>query len=186
MQMQAKYPETEYKRMEEKLTVAEQKVVWWEKQVPKAIARELKIEALQDRVKELELKVKDVQHEAATQKLFDKQKLDVKDSRILMQRALLEKHEQAGGYSRQGAQLWAAFHEQNYDRATKIANSAGPYNTPEKEKPPREHELEGNVVQLELAKIIAQVVNDINVIDTSSEAQDDYDAENQEQPVSLD
>ena len=60
LQIQSKYPETEYKKIESKLAAAEEKILWWEKQVPKSIARELKIESLQDRVKELELKVKDV------------------------------------------------------------------------------------------------------------------------------
>ena len=70
----------------------------------------------------------------------------MKDNCILAQRALLEKHEQAGGHSRQGAQLWAAFTEQNWDRAAKIANSVGPYITPDKEKPPQEHEVSGTVM----------------------------------------
>ena len=31
LQMQAKYPETEYKKLEARLKVAEDKVLWWEK-----------------------------------------------------------------------------------------------------------------------------------------------------------
>ena len=101
-------------------------------------------------MKRLELQVKDAQHQAAVQKIFDKQKLDIKNSCILAQRTLLEKHEQAGGYSRQGAQLWAAMTEQNYDRAARIANSDGPYITPAKDKPPRDHEVSGTVIHLSL------------------------------------
>ena len=36
LQMQAKYPETEYKKLEVQLKSAEQKILWWEKSVPNA------------------------------------------------------------------------------------------------------------------------------------------------------
>ena len=88
---------------------------------------------------------------------------------------MLEKLEEEAGYSRQGSQLWAAFHERNYDRASKIANSPGPYTTPKKEKPPKEYEVESNVMSLELAKITAMAVDDINVITSNSEQQNELD-----------
>ena len=116
-----------------------------------AFARERKIERLLEEAHALELKVKEVQQVAAKQKIFDKQRLDSKDSCIKAQRVLLEKHEEAGGYTRQGAQFWAALTEQNYDRASKIAHGSGPYTTPVKEKAPKDSKACGQVMALELA-----------------------------------
>ena len=57
--------------------------------MPNAFGRETKIDKLERQVKRLELQVKDAEHQDAVQKIFDKQKLDVKDSCILAQRTLL-------------------------------------------------------------------------------------------------
>ena len=40
----------------------------------------------------------------------------------------------------------------NYGRAARIANSAGPYITPDKEKPPRDSAVDGQVISLDLLK----------------------------------
>ena len=60
--MQAKYPETEYKKLEARLKVAEDKVLWWEREVPNAFGRETKIDKLEKQVKRLELQLKDAEH----------------------------------------------------------------------------------------------------------------------------
>ena len=51
LQMQAKYPETEYKKLETELSAAKQKVLWWERQVPNAFGLQTKIDKLEKQVK---------------------------------------------------------------------------------------------------------------------------------------
>ena len=55
-----------------------------------------------------------------------------KDQTIKGQRLHLERLQERLGDDRQTAQFAAALHEQNYDRAARIAHAEGPYLSPEK------------------------------------------------------
>ena len=46
--------------------------------------------------------------------------------------------------------MWASIASQQYDRAAKIANTAGPYITPDKDKPVKDSDVAGQVISLEL------------------------------------
>ena len=57
MQVKAKYPETEFRKLETKLADAEQELAYWKRVVPSVFAKDFKIHELEQKVKVLEFRV---------------------------------------------------------------------------------------------------------------------------------
>ena len=72
--------------------------------------------------------------------------------------------------------MWSAIHSRQYDRAAKIANSEGPYITPEKEKQMEDANVTSSVFNLELNKIDKKADDGLSVEQTVS-ALDNIDHE---------
>ena len=100
MEASALYPEARYKAQEARLSQAEQKIVWWERQVKGLFAKDHKIHQLQASNSRLKLQLKDVQGVADLRKIHDKHLIDDRDGIIKSLRGLLEQDLQDAGAKR--------------------------------------------------------------------------------------
>ena len=106
--------------------------------MPSVFTKDEKITELERDNAALLLRIKDIRHEAAELRLLDRQRIDVLNDIIKAQRTFLEQHYETQGCDRRISQFRSSVISQQYDRASKVLSSEGPYATPEKEKPPRE------------------------------------------------
>ena len=118
--------------MESELAEAKKEIENWKLRVPEAFSLKQEIIWLQKRVHDAEMNEQEARHQVDQHRLIADQRLMVKQELIKGQRAVLERTYQQRGDDRQTAQLFAALDEQNYDRASRIANATGPYTSPEK------------------------------------------------------
>ena len=118
--------------MEDSLAAARKEVAHWKKCIPQAFSLNQKILWSERRVHNAEQETMEAQHQLQHQKQISDQIIKAKQETIKGQRVHLERLQQQLGDDFKTAQFGAALHEQNYDRAAKIAHSEGPYLSPDK------------------------------------------------------
>ena len=120
--------------MEIKLAAARKEINFWKSTVPQAFALNQKILWLERHVHNAEQGELEAQHQCQHQKQISEQIIKMRDETIKGQRINLERLQELQGDDRKTAQFTAALHEQNYDRAAKIAHGEGPYLSPDKQE----------------------------------------------------
>ena len=119
--------------MEDNLANARKEIMYWKKSVPNAFSLNQKILWMERRVHNAEQETLQATHDLQHQKQISDQIIKVKEETIKGQRVNLERLQQQLGDDFKTAQFGAALFEQNYDRASKIAHSEGPYLSPDKD-----------------------------------------------------
>ena len=119
--------------MEDNLANARKEVMYWKRHVPTAFSLNQKILWMERRVHNAEQETLQATHDLQHQKQISDQIIKVKEETIKGQRVNLERLQQQLGDDFKTAQFGAALFEQNYDRASRIAHSEGPYLSPDKD-----------------------------------------------------
>ena len=119
--------------MEDNLANARKEVMYWKRSVPNAFSLNQKILWMERRVHNAEQETLQATHDLQHQKQISDQIIKVKEETIKGQRVNLERLQQQLGDDFKTAQFGAALFEQNYDRASRIAHSEGPYLSPDKD-----------------------------------------------------